>query len=92
MTKKFVYLPSGYRQRRNTLITGRAKSGEISPKGLVAHTESWDGRLQADVATPGIHMKVTPDRELRNMTMDEMLARGYFIMGEGPTGMRLKIK
>ena len=74
------------------MVDGRAKTGEISPKGLVAHTEHWDGRVKADAAPAGIRAIMDPDGHVRNMTMKEMLERGYFHIGKGPLGVRLRLK
>jgi hypothetical protein len=92
MSRKFLYLPSDYKKRKNVVVHGRAKSGEISPKGLVAHTEDWEGRVKADVGPGAIRYIVEPDGRIRNMTMPEMLERGYFHLGKGPKGLRLRLK
>ena len=95
MARKFLYLarkapallPSNYRLRENTKVEGRAKTGEVSKKGLVAHTEDWEGRLRAAAAPSAIRYIKTPDG-FRPMTMKEMIDRGYFILGKGPKGIR----
>jgi hypothetical protein len=95
LARKFFYLarkapallPSGYRLRQNTKVEGRAKTGEISKQGLVAHTEDWDGRLKASAAPAAIRYIKTSDG-VRPMTMQEMIERGYFIVGKGPKGVR----
>ena len=89
--KPFIYLPSGYKRKTNTVIEGRSRTGEVSPKGLVAHTEDWEGRVAANAAPNSIHWIV--DRGgLRAMTMVEQVNRGYFIPGRGPRGMRLVLR
>lgn len=82
--RKFLYLPSGYKNRKHAVTTGVAKTGEVSPKGTVTHTEDWEGRVAADVAPAQIHLVVDPDGSIRNMTHEERLERGYFIPGRGP--------
>ena len=88
--KRVFYLPSGYKSRTTTKVEGRAKTGEISPKGLVGHTHHWDGRIAANPAPAGIRYIRDPDGTNRPMTFTEMVAHGYFIMGRGPVGVRLK--
>ncbi len=90
MTKRFAYLPSGYRHRKMSTVEGRAKTGEISPKGLVAKTESWDGRIAADVSPAAIRYIRDPDGTIRPMTFAEMVERGYFVVGHGPSNVRSK--
>ncbi len=70
----------------NTTIEGRAKTGEVGPKGLVTHREVWDGST-AVVAQPGtIHYCYDDDGNFRKLTMVEMMAKGYFVIGRGPIG------
>ena len=91
MTRRpFLYLAK-YRRQTNTKVEGVAKSGQISPKGLVAHTEDWEGRITAAAAPSAIRYIVDPDGHIRPMTMKEMIARGYFVVASGPVGIR-KIK
>lgn len=72
--------------RTNTVTDGRAETGEVGPKGLVSHTEEWSGRTAA-VAQPGtIHYCYDDDGAFRLLTMGEMIAKGYFILGRGPHG------
>ncbi len=70
--------------KTNTLVEGRAKSGEVSTKGLVTHEESWDGRTSALVQPAPMHYVYNDEGEIRPMTMPEMIAKGYFIVGKGP--------
>jgi len=86
--KPFLYLPSDYKKRRNTVVTGEARTGEVSPKGLVSHTEDWEGRVQAQAAPATLRLVRNPDGTLRNMTFQEMVDRGFFIAGRGPTAVR----
>lgn len=86
--KKFLYLPSGYKKRTNRIVTGIAKSGEVSPKGTVAHTSHWDDRVDAEVAPAGIHYLREPDGHIRPLTFNEMVAKRYFVVGRGPVGVR----
>ena len=88
--RKFLYLPSGYKNRSRTVVEGQASSGEISPKGLVAHIEHWDGRVKAATAPGSIRLVIDPDGTIRNMTRQEELAKGYFVPGKGPIGVRLR--
>ncbi len=72
--------------RSNRVTEGRAKTGEVGPNGLVSHTEEWSGRT-AVVAQPGtIHYVYDDDGDFRKLTMVEMIAKGYFILGTGPYG------
>lgn len=92
MTRRpFLYL-ARYRQATNTKVEGRAKSGEISPKGLVAHTEDWEGRVASLAAPSAIRYIRDPDGHIRPMTMKEMIARGYFVVASGPVGIRNQIE
>jgi hypothetical protein len=86
--RKFLYLPSGYKKRSRTIIEGRARSGEISPKGLVSHTEYWDDSVKVKAVPGTVRVVVEPDGRLRNMTMAEMLERGSFFLGKGPSGFK----
>ncbi len=81
-------LPSGYKRRRNTTVTGRARTGEIAKRGLVAHTEDWEGRVAALGAPAAIRYIKVGDAPPRPMTMKEMIERGYFVLGRGPKGVR----
>ncbi len=72
--------------RTNTTTEGRARTGEVGPKGLVTHRETWAGNT-AVVAQPGtIHYCYDDDGNFRKLTMVEMVAKGYFILGRGPLG------
>lgn len=88
--RKFIYLPQGYKNRTRTKVEGVARSGEISQKGVVSQTEHWDGRLSAAAGPAGVRLIRDPDGTIRNMTFAEMVARGYFIIGKGPIGVRIK--
>ena len=82
-----AFFKEGYKQSTNKIVEGRAATGEVSPKGLVSHTESWDGRVAANVAPAGIRYIKEGD-SFRPMTFAEMVERGYFIVGTGPKGVR----
>lgn len=84
MSKRFFYI-ARLGQKVNRTVEGRAKTGEVSPKGLVAHTEDWEGRVAAEAAPATIRLIRTRDG-VRPMTMPEMIERGYFIVGKGPNG------
>lgn len=86
--RKFLYLAKNKRQ--HTVTEGIARTGEISPKGVVSHTEDWDGRIRADVGPTPIRYVVEPDGRIRPMTFKEMVDKGYFIIGKGPVGVRRK--
>ena len=86
--RPFLYLPSDYKKRTHKVVTGVAKSGEMSEKGTVIHTETWDDRVSVDAAPAGAHYIRDPDGNPRLMTFDEMVDRGYFIVGRGPVGVR----
>ncbi len=90
--KRFLYLPSGYKRRSNTVVVGRSQTGEVSQQGLVSHTESWDGRVAANVQRSTIRYVREPDGTIRPMTFKEMVAKGYFTVGEGPSGFTTKGK
>lgn len=75
-------------QRTNTVTEGVAKSGEVSPKGTVEHTEDWEGRIVARVAPATIRYVRDPDGTIRPKTMKEMIRDGQFIRGRGPIGIR----
>lgn len=89
--RPFLYL-ARYRQKTNTTVAGVSKSGEVSPKGVVAHTEDWEGRIAATAAPAGIHYIRDPDGTIRKMTFKELVDHGYFIVGRGPTGVRVPRK
>ena len=86
--KRFIYLPSGYKKRTNRVVTGISKSGEMSLKGTVTHTETWDDRVAALARPAGIHYLREPDGHIRPLTFQEQVDRGYFIPGRGPIGVR----
>ena len=86
--KRVLYLPSNYKSSTTRKVDGRAKTGEVSPQGLVAHTEDWEGRIAADVAPGTVRYIRDPDGTWRKMTFKEMVERGYFILGKGPKGVR----
>lgn len=87
--KRVLYLPSGYKHRKVKQVTGRAQTGEVSPKGLVAHTEDWEGRVAADVAPSVMHYGISRSTgEIRPLTIAEQIERGYFVPGKGPRGVR----
>ena len=86
--KRFLYLPSGYKKRTHKIVTGVAKTGEVSEQGVVTHTESWDDRVKAVVSTAGIRYLREPDGTIRPLTFQEQVDRGYFIVGRGPIGVR----
>ena len=88
MAKRVFYI-ARLGRKTHTTVDGRAKSGEVSPQGLVAHTEDWQGRIRAKAAPSTIRYIKTPDG-IRPMTMAEMIGRGYFIVGKGPKGYRSK--
>lgn len=83
-----AYLKEGYRRSTNKTVVGRARSGEVSLKGLVAHTEDWEGRVAAEAAPNAIHLIRDPDGTVRKMTFQEMVDHGRFIVGRGPKGVR----
>ncbi len=90
MVKRAIYLPSGYKRSTVTHTEGRARSGEVAPQGLVSHTEHWDGRIAANVQRSAIRYLIEPDGHIRPLTMDEMIAKGYWTKGRGPSGFQLK--
>ena len=86
--RRFLYLPSGYKKRTHKVVTGVARTGEISPKGVVTHTETWDDRVKAEVGPAAIRYLREPDGHIRPLTFKEQVERGYFIVGRGPIGVR----
>jgi hypothetical protein len=86
--KNVVYLPEGYKQRKNKVLEGVSRKGEISTKGLVAHTEDWEGRIAADIAPNALRLIRDPDGHIRMMTLREQIDRAHFIKGHGPRGVR----
>ena len=86
--RRFLYLPSGYKKRTHRVVTGVAHTGEISPKGVVTHTETWDDRVKAEVGPAAIRYLREPDGHIRPLTFTEMVDRGYFVVGRGPIGVR----
>lgn len=85
--RKYLYL-ARYRQATNTTVEGIAGSGQVSPKGLVAHTEDSEGRISVTAAPSAIRYIREPDGTVRPMTLKEMVDRGYFHVASGPTGIR----
>lgn len=83
-----AFLKEGYKQSTRRVVEGVATTGEISPKGTVAHTEDWEGRIQAEAAPSAMRYIRDPDGTIRKMTFKEMVERGYFILGSGPKGAR----
>jgi hypothetical protein len=88
-SKAPTFLKEGYKERKNTHVAGVAQSGEISDRGMVAHTEDWEGRIASKALPPTVRYVRDPShpRGARPMTMQEMIDRGLFILGRGPEGM-----
>ena len=70
--------------RPSTTTEGIARTGEVSKRGTVSHREEWDGRIAAQANPAPMHYVYNDDNEIRPMTMNEMIAKGYFIVGRGP--------
>ena len=85
--KSPAYLKEGYKKSTNKRVDGKAKTGEVSQRGLVAHTEDWEGRIKADAA-PNTIRYIHDGERWRKMTFQEMVERGYFILGSGPKGQK----
>jgi len=85
-----IWLPkSGYKKSTNRVVEGIARTGEVSPKGTVAHVEDWDGRVAAEANPSSMHFAYSVSTgELRRLTFQEMVDRGYFILGYGPKGAK----
>jgi hypothetical protein len=83
MTKPHIYI-ARYAKKTNTVVEGVAKTGEISPKGTVAHTEDLEGRVAVLAAPATIRWVRDPDGTLRPKTMKEMIRDGQFLIGVGP--------
>ena len=86
--RPFLYLPSDYKKRTHKIVAGVAKTGEVSPQGIVTHVETWDDRVAATVGPAGIRYLREPDGHIRPLTFQEQVDRGYFISGRGPIGVR----
>ncbi len=71
--------------RTNVTTVGRAKTGEVSKKGLVTHAEEWGGRVAVLTQPAPIRYGYNDAGKIRPLTMAEMIDRGYFIIGRGPT-------
>ena len=72
----------------NRVVEGIAKTGEVSPKGTVAHIEDWDGRVAVEAAPSAMRYVIEPDGRIRRMTFREQVDKGYFVVGVGPTGVK----
>jgi hypothetical protein len=48
-----------YNQRTNTVTEGVASTGQISPKGTVAHREHFDGRVDAHANVQPVTVKLS---------------------------------
>lgn len=83
MAKPHIYI-ARYQKQTNTVVEGVAKTGEISPKGTVAHTEDREGRVSVLAAPAPIRWVRDPDGTLRPKTMKEMIRDGQFLIGVGP--------
>lgn len=70
--------------RTRVRVDGIAKSGEVSPKGTVTHFDHWDDTVAVMTEPAAIHYAYNDNNEIRPLTMDEMIERGYFIVGKGP--------
>ncbi len=79
-----LFLPSGYKNSSRITTEGIARTGEVSKRGTVSHKEHWDGRVAAQAGPAPMHYVYNDDGEIRPMTMPEMIAKGYFIVGSGP--------
>lgn len=77
-----------YKQKTNTTVEGVATTGQISPEGLVAHTEDSEGRVSVTAAPAAVRYIRDPDGTIRPMTLDEMIDRGYFHLASGPVGVQ----
>jgi hypothetical protein len=70
--------------RSNTTTVGIAATGEVAPRGTVTHTEEWTGEVAATARPAPLHWAYNDAGEIRPLTMAEMIAKGYFIIGKGP--------
>ena len=87
--KRLWFLPSRYKDRTHTVVEGVAASGEVSRQGVVATTEDWDGRKSVVAGPATVHSRYEHSTgEVRPLTMDELIDRGLFVVGSGPTGIR----
>ncbi len=75
----------------NEIVEGIAKTGEISPLGLVSHIENWSGEIAAVVEPATAHyVYFRSTGELRRKTLTELIDEGKFYVGKGPTGLKQK--
>ncbi len=49
--------------RSNTTVEGVAKTGQTSPKGTVAHTEHFDGHVDAKASVKPVSAKLSDLKE-----------------------------
>ena len=82
-TRPHIYI-ARIGRKTNTVVDGVAKTGEISPKGTVAHTEDREGRVAVLAAPATIRYIRDPDGTIRPKTMKEMIRDGQFVIGYGP--------
>jgi hypothetical protein len=85
--KKTLYLMRYKRGATHTTVEGIARTGQVSPRGIVAHTEDQEGRIAAHIGPSAIRYIREPDGHIRPMTIREMIDRGYFLVASGPTGI-----
>ncbi len=52
-----------YDQRTHTTVEGVATTGQVSPKGTVAHTEHFDGRVDATASVKPVAVKLSDLRK-----------------------------
>ena len=50
---------TAFGSRTHTITEGVAASGQVSPKGTVAHREHWDGRVDAKATVKPVTAKLS---------------------------------
>jgi len=54
-----------YNQRSHITVEGVASTGQVSPKGTVAHKEHFDGRVDAHATVKPVTLKLSELRRTR---------------------------
>ena len=55
-----------FAERNNVVVEGVAKTGQVSPKGTVAHREWFDGHVDANARPRPVSMKMSEVKRLAN--------------------------
>lgn len=71
-----------------TKVEGIAKSGEVSPQGILTTVEDREGRQSVTAGPAAIRYVMEPDGRIRRKTIKEMIRDGQWRKGVGPVGVR----